>query len=215
MKRIITTFLILTMIFSLSACSNKTVKADDKNEKEELEKEEEIVDIKFNIKEAEEFLASENFNIVPDDAKNTEMTKEEIFSSKYLLAPDGSLYILEEDGSFKYYMTYKDQTDNYSSGKYEIFMEEEAVKKISEELGIEESEALETNRDHETKYKLKNLICLVINNEELILDGEKQDASKLKTMVYYGYYFDEYKYFDFMQLDPEKTAGFLKLSETK
>lgn len=220
MKRLSAIILIFVMFFTLSACNNKISNADmnekvsiEKIDKIEEDKKVEEIEVKFDREEVENFLDNDDFDIDLIGNSKRELSKKEIFSSKYLLAPDGSLFILEDDGSFKYYLSYEDLTDNYCKGNYEIYMNDEGIKKLSKEMNISEEDALDNINENRKSYGLTNFICMIVDSEELILAGEKDKEYEVGKIVYYGYYFDEYKYFDFLQMEPEKKAGFLKISE--
>lgn len=125
----------------------------------------------------------------PDDKPVSDYEKR-IVKFNWITRGDGSyLTFNRKDKSFKYYMTYTDTSDNYYSGHYQIYTGKDAVDYITEDLedmGVTRSELRQLFRDNEM-YDEENLICICLDNEELITDGTLQDTDPWTTH-YYGFY---------------------------
>lgn len=105
---------------------------------------------------------------------------------------DGSYIVCKTDGTFKYYRSADDLTDNYYSGTYEFYIGEDAVIYVTKTLSdysVTEDE-LEDVFDRNEEYDESNFVCLVLNNEKCIIDGENQIDSPYRT-PYYGFCLEE------------------------
>lgn len=104
---------------------------------------------------------------------------------------DGSMIIFDENGEFIWYKSPDDLEDNYYIGKYEIYMSEEALDYIVndlEELGVTEDEMddyFERNKGNDF-YNLDNYCCLVLNNEMALMDGEEKPMDTSKYYMGFG-----------------------------
>ena len=101
---------------------------------------------------------------------------------------DGSLLVCEKDGSFKYYRSADDLTDNYFEGTYEFNMGKDAVTYMTTTLGdygVTEEE-LEDIFERNEEYDESNFVCLVLHNETCIMDGENQIETPYQT-PYFGF----------------------------
>ncbi len=104
---------------------------------------------------------------------------------------DGSLIVCESDGSFKYYQSAEDMTNNYFEGSYEFYMGKKAVTYITTELseyGVTKDE-LKGVFDRNEEYDESNFVIFVLNNEVCIVDGENMVESPYRT-PYFGFYLE-------------------------
>ena len=98
---------------------------------------------------------------------------------------DGSLIELETDGTYKFYNSSADKTNNYYSGKFEVLNGQNAINYLVEEYGFTE----EGQRTVMQKYQVEDqyYYVLVLNHDECIVNGE--NILTEPTMVeYFGYY---------------------------
>ena len=113
-----------------------------------------------------------------------------IEKNNWITMGDNSYMVFDKKNkSFTYYQSYLDTTDNYYSGKYQIYAGEDAFKYITEdldELGVEKDEIRQMIKMNDD-YEMDNLICMCLDYEELIVDGERQDRDPW-TVHYYGFY---------------------------
>lgn len=141
--------------------------------------------------------------ILPDNDKETEKPrttqeaqenkKEEqetsiITEYQWQATGDGSLIVCESDGSFKFYQSAEDFTDNYFEGNYEFYMGKKAVTYITTELseyGVTKEE-LKGVFDRTEEYDESNFVVFVLNNEACIVDGKNVVESPYRT-PYYGF----------------------------
>lgn len=100
----------------------------------------------------------------------------------------GSYLVCEEDGTYNYYKTSEDLTNNYYEGTYEFYMGEEAVTYVTEDLSQysvtrqELEELFMRNED----YDASNFVCLVLNHNTRIMDGENT-LEEPTTAPHYGF----------------------------
>lgn len=126
------------------------------------------------------------------ESENDTVATSVIYDYNWQASQDESLMVCEEDGSFKYYQSADDMTDNYYEGTYEFYVGDNAVDYITSELsdyGLTEDELEEIFKRND-EYNEENFVCLVLNNESCIIDGENQIQSSYKT-PYYGFYLEE------------------------
>ncbi len=113
-----------------------------------------------------------------------------IEKNNWITTGDNSYMVFDKKTkSFTYYQSYLDTTDNYYTGTYQIYAGEDAFEYITEdidELGVEKSEIRSMISMNE-EYEMENLLCICLDYEELIVDGEKQDRDPW-TIHYFGFY---------------------------
>ena len=113
-----------------------------------------------------------------------------IEKNNWITTGDNSYMVFDKKTkSFTYYQSYLDTSDNYYTGKYQIYAGEDAFEYITEdidELGVEKSEIRSMISMNE-EYEMENLLCICLDYEELIVDGEKQDRDPW-TIHYFGFY---------------------------
>ncbi|MBP3604050.1 MAG: hypothetical protein J6J79_07885 [Lachnospiraceae bacterium] len=131
-----------------------------------------------------------------DDDKNAEVSVSKsqedetsfITEYKWQGAKDGSLMVFEPDGNFKYYRYADDLDDNYYYGTYVFNIGSSAVQYLTTDLadnGVTADE-LQTIFDNNEGYDESNFVCLVLNNEACIIDGENQVENPYQT-PYFGF----------------------------
>ena len=92
-------------------------------------------------------------------------------------ARDGSELQLAADGSFIWYMDPADHEDNYIQGTYQVYFDEDARAAITGDLasyGISSDEIDDVLSD-DLYYQNgeARLMCMVLNNESVIMDGSE------------------------------------------
>ena len=111
-----------------------------------------------------------------------------IYDHKWQSTGDKSLIVCEKDGSFKYYQSEEDLTDNYFEGTYSFYVGKDAVDFITTELAeysVKEGE-LDDLFDKNEEYNEDNFVCLVLHNEQCLVLGENQIDEPYNT-PYYGF----------------------------
>ncbi len=130
-------------------------------------------------------------------------------------ANDGSLLCLNEDSSFDWYQKAEDLTNNYYSGSYKVYNGKDAIEYITSELSEyaltrEEQEALISRN---SEYTYDNYYCLVLDNEECMVDGENiLDASQPSRTPYYGFYYEGDEYLDLANMNSGNYSGFTRVN---
>lgn len=112
------------------------------------------------------------------------------------ISGDGSELILNEDGTFEWYMEEGAYDDNCASGSYEVYYQQDAEDYIVDELteyGVERSELQDYYEMNEgSEFYLKDCFCImVLNNESIVMDGEEQIEEAFVT-PYMGFYLNGY-----------------------
>ena len=129
----------------------------------------------------------------PQEKENdTTKTSSLITDHDWQASGDESLITCETDGTFKYYRSAEDLTNNYFEGTYEFFIGEEAVTYITTTLSdynVTEKE-LEDIFNRNEQYEEDNFVCLVLNNEKCIMDGVNQIDKPYQT-PYFGFCLEE------------------------
>ena len=125
-----------------------------------------------------------------DDDDNSIDYVKMIEKNNWITTGDNSYMVFDKKSkSFTYYQSYLDTSDNYYTGKYQIYAGEDAFDYITEdidELGVEKSEIRQMINMNE-EYEMENLLCICLDYEELIVGGEKQDRDPW-TIHYFGFY---------------------------
>lgn len=121
-----------------------------------------------------------------DDNDDSSDYVEFIESKNWIETHADSYIVFERKNNFKYYETYADTTNNYFSGKYELYTGSKAIEVITEdyeEAGLtkDEIEDLLDSWDVDQKY----FVCLVFNNDGCWVDGENTNDENWTT-VYVG-----------------------------
>ncbi len=110
---------------------------------------------------------------------------------KWQATSDSSLIVCEKDGSFKYYQSAEDLTNNYFEGTYGFYVGKPAVTYITTELSeyaVTKAE-LEGLFDRVEEYDESNFVVFVLNNEACMIDGENVVEAPYQT-PYYGFFLE-------------------------
>lgn len=105
---------------------------------------------------------------------------------------DSSLLVFEQDGTFRYYQTAEDLTDNYFEGTYEFYVGADAVDYITTDLSdysVTKNE-LEGIFEGSDDYDESNFVCFTLNNEACYMGGENTLEKPYQTS-YFGFCLEE------------------------
>lgn len=105
---------------------------------------------------------------------------------------DGSYLLFVEKDSFKFYQSAREPKDNYSFGKYRIYVGNDAFRQITRtysEYGVTNSELNSFIRKNNLITR-DDLVCLVLEYEGSKIGGMDQNNGK-REIVYYGYFIEE------------------------
>lgn len=97
---------------------------------------------------------------------------------------DGSVLELRDDGTYYWYKTEEDTTDNYFFGTYKTYLGDRAIEKIDEEYGFNEE-----GYSHNTAVLRTDIYYLELNKEKMKIEGETTDvvqSTKYSLFFYYG-----------------------------
>lgn len=124
------------------------------------------------------------------------------------LGSDKSVLYLENDMSYVWYLDDSNHSDNYTSGNYYVYMGEEALRYISDRLpeyGITEEKQRELFRRGD--YDIEDYYLLILNCTKVYKDGASQENS-VGEVPYYGFYDDDRKQLDLVNMKTGNTAKF-------
>ncbi len=115
-----------------------------------------------------------------------------IFAEENWLETNSNSYIVTESGNkFKYYKDKGVYDDNYYEGHYKFYMGEDAYRYVTEDLssyGVTKNE-LDGLFARNDDYDKSNFVCLVLENEKCIMDGEDIYAGRSAVVTpYYGFF---------------------------
>lgn len=158
-----------------------------------------------------------------DDRNASSGLQKKIEKNNWITVNDHSYLVFnKKDKSFTYYQSYLDTSDNYYTGQYRIYTGEDAFDYITGDLsdyGITKSELRQMIRMND-EYDMDNLICLCLDNEELVTDGESEDGESWTTH-YYGFYLTPekggktYNVLDLANMETASYITFIMESEFK
>jgi hypothetical protein len=118
-----------------------------------------------------------------------EITAEYFKNHEWYEENSGSYLVLESSKRFKYYRSKDELDDYYYSGTYEFYSGQEAIDYVVNDLsqyGVTRDE-IDDLIERNEKYRVSNFVCMVIHNEEQIVDGEDIMEEDVMT-PYYGFY---------------------------
>lgn len=137
--------------------------------------------------------ASQIQNIETKDKKTSKIqnkeSNDEISNNSFVNLSENSLLDLKSNGTYIYYKSQYDLSDNFKEGTYQVYKGEKAVEYIANELkeyGLTEEvqrEILTTSSD----CSIENYYCLILISDMFIIDGEYTEGSHEK-IPYVGFY---------------------------
>lgn len=116
-------------------------------------------------------------------------------------AEDGSLLVLNDDGTFIWYQDGGNRDDDYYTGSYQIYFGKKAINYIAEELsqyGLDK-EAQEEMIGHGKARAKTKYLCLVLDQKEYILNG-RNTLKQSETRPFYGFLTKDDTYFDLIDM---------------
>lgn len=151
-------------------------------------------DFDYDAEDGLEFDFDYNLDYHYDSSEPTTELYDTNFSGNSFKLEDDSVIYFEEDGSFYWYQSDDNHDNYYYSGTYSEYYGEDAVDYIIyglSEYGVTEEELdayFERNEDDDF-YSVDNFCCLILHNDELIIDGENTLDTPHDT-PYMGFYYD-------------------------
>ena len=177
--------LIMCMLCALlfGACSNDS--SDDDKEDRRTERSEDDDDEDDADEKKEDDTDDSHKPAVSDEAAR-------LTSYNWQGTKDGSLLVFEQDGTFRYYQTAEDLTDNYFEGTYEFYVGADAVDYITTTLSQYSVTEEELTRifDNSDEYDESNFVCFTLNNEACYMGGENSVDEPYPTS-YFGFCLEE------------------------
>ena len=116
-------------------------------------------------------------------------------------ATDGSLIDLNTDGTYRFYRSSADKTNNYYTGNFEVLNGQDAINYLINEYDFDE----DSQRSVMTQYGVEDqyYYVLILNAKECIVDGKNTLTEETKV-EYFGYYAPYDMHLNFTSL---KTMG--------
>ena len=124
------------------------------------------------------------------DRNSTDYQKvvKSITDESWIETNSGSYLVFEKGKNFKYYQSYADTSDYYYTGKYKLYIGQDAVNQITKnykEYGVTESEIKDTI-SRSSRYKLSNFVFLVLENDGQWIGGKNLKDEEWET-PYFGF----------------------------
>ena len=116
------------------------------------------------------------------------LTDDDITDIDWIHEEDGSYLVFGRGHTFRYYMTADDLDDNYYEGSYELYVGEEAIEFIDddlEEYGVTEEEIYELI-DANREYTAENVVLLYLHYDAR-MQGGVDTLSGLRDAPYCGF----------------------------
>ena len=126
-----------------------------------------------------------------------------ISETEWIEKYSGSCLIFEADDNFKYYRDYRDLTNYYYSGTYEIYFGYEGMDVIEQrysQYGITADDICDQIDNERGVHGVKEFMVLVIHNDGCWIDGENTIDLKWDN-VYMGYYDENRNIMDLTYLE--------------
>lgn len=95
---------------------------------------------------------------------------------------DGSLLVLNNDGTYYWYKDANDKTDNYYYGKYSTYLGDKAVEKFSENFQFNEEEYKKN-----TQILRNDIYYLKLDKEGTVISGKKSIVSQTTHYALFFY----------------------------
>ena len=135
------------------------------------------------------FKVHTNINFLGKKLDTPEKVEAYIKENNWIEIEEDSYLEFKSEKSFRYYRQYDELDDYYYSGNYELYVGEEAMDYLEDELseyGVTEEEVRDL-ADREKYYEMDNLVVLVLHNEKQIVDGENIMDKSVDT-PYFGFF---------------------------
>ena len=181
-----------------------------KNKKKDQDSEDWDSDIDWDDDDWDNDIDLDDDDWTTDDSnKSQNYSGTDAFTGNSYSAGDGSVIYFQTDGTFEWYLSADDTSDNYYTGTYEVYTGEDALEYITVDLsdyGVTVDEMYEffaRNADNDF-YQMSNLCCVVLHNDERMMDGKLESMGK--DTYYMGFYQDGY--YDAANMDTGNYAQF-------
>lgn len=184
--------LIMCMLCALlfGACSNDSSDDDKEDRRTERSEDDDDEDDADEKKDSEEDKKEDDTDDSHKPAVSDEAAR--LTSYNWQGTKDGSLLVFEQDGTFRYYQTAEDLTDNYFEGTYEFYVGSDAVDYITTDLSdysVTKNE-LEGIFEGSDEYDESNFVCFTLNNEACYM-GDENTVEKPYQTSYFGFCLEE------------------------
>lgn len=142
--------------------------------------------------------AADDANAVADMLDDTKWT-----------ASDASQISFDADGAFHWYQNPDVTDDNYFAGTYEVrYGMDEVIAYMETVIGVNK-DTMQQVIDSTEDYTEENMICITLNHEEYMLNGEEQ-LSEPYINQYFGFLLADGTYLDIANVDTGTYYGFTK-----
>lgn len=135
------------------------------------------------------FHVKTSFNWFGNKIDTPEEIEEYVTDQKWIDIQEDTCLEFVSSKKFKYYRDFEELDDYYYEGKYELYIGDEALDYIVNDLseyGLTEEE-IQDLADRNKHYKMANLVVLVLHNEKRYVDG-KNDLTDTVVTPYIGFF---------------------------
>ena len=126
------------------------------------------------------------------------------------LGDDNSLLRLDENGSYSWYQSEENHSENFYEGIYEIYVGSEAISYIANNLNeynLTENDQIKNILA--SGHSINEYYLIILNCNKLVINGTEQTIIN-NLIYYYGYHEIEDNYLDLTNMNTQKAAGFTR-----
>lgn len=162
---------------------------------------------------------AETTEAVTESSSNSQLTvasfSEDVFKNHKWYETNSDSYLVPEGDSFKYYKEKAVLDDYYYSGHYKLYVGKQAYDYVTGDPDMAQyavtAEDLDGLFERNEQYSVDNLVCIVLDNEECIVEGKNTQDGNIIT-PYYGFYVgqDGKEYLYIVNMNSPEYYNFLK-----
>lgn len=122
---------------------------------------------------------------------------------------DNSILYLNPDESYVWYQDDSNHQNNFYLGIYETYNGNDAIQYIIQHLseyGLTEQEQRSFFQDK--NYDLEDYYLIILNCTKTVVNGQEQESSDGSKLYYYGFYEEETRRLDLVNMKTRNKAGF-------
>lgn len=141
----------------------------------------------------------------------TDELESPIANTAWVSKDDGSYMVFTNETEYAWYQSKEETDDNYFMGTYQFYSGDAALRYITVDLvdySITEEE-MQKIFDENEAYNLENFVCMTMDNESFMLNGEEQ-LDENSSVSYFGFMLEDNTYLDIANMNTGAYYGFTK-----